>query len=890
MSEIMRWLMKLSLRLRSLFRRDAADGELDAELHFHIERQIVANVSAGMPPAEARRTALREFGGVEELKEECRDVRKTNYIHDLAQDLRYGLRMLRKSPGFTAVAVLTLALGIGANTAIFSVVDGVLLRPLEFPQPGRLMRITNSYPEGAFLAMRSDLHTMDVATYWDGTEFNLTGLGDPVRLDGSSVSAEFFSALGVKPALGRVFLAGEDHPGQDNVVVLSQALWRDRFGSDTNVIGRSVTLEGVSRQIVGVMPASFQFPSPKTQLWIPLHLDTGDLGAMWGGPFLPVIGRLRASATLEQARAELRQFAPRVVSMFPWKMPDNWKSAGLISLQQDFVGDVQTKLLVLLGAIGLVLLIACANVANLLLSRAATRQREMAVRTALGAGRWRICRQLLTESMILAICGGALGMLLSVNGLAWLKAILPADTPRLGTVAMDWRVLVFTAVVALLTGVIFGLAPALHASKIDLTESLKTGGQHSAAMGASHRLRSALAITEIALAVMLVTGAGLMVKSLWVLSHVNPGFQTESTVTARITPNESFCANFARCLGFYNDLVGRVRALPGVEEAALVSVLPLNGRVDAFAADLEDRPRAADNSAPMIFETVITPGYLRLMGIPLLQGRAFTTADQSPGAPPVALISASTARKYWPNQSAIGKHIKPVFVDTWMTIVGVVADVNEDSLAAKLPSWAEGAVYDAYGNASLLTPRHGRQQPTEMTLVVRTTKDQASITSALREAVSNLNAEVPVSEVQTLRAVVTESVSAPRSTMSLFTIFAALALVLGTVGIYGVVSYSVAQRTSEIGVRMALGAQRRDVLRLVMGHGTRLALVGVAAGIAGAFAATRAMASLLYGVTATDPLTFIAVVILLAVVTLAASYIPARRAMRVDPMVALRYE
>jgi putative ABC transport system permease protein len=879
----MRW-------LRRLLRKRALDNQLDSELRFHVEQQIADNIAAGMNPAEARRRALAQFGGVEYVKEECREARGTHFVEALLQDLRYAFRMLRKSPGFTAVVVLTLALGIGANTAIFSIVNGVLLRPLEFPQPERLMRITNSYPEGAFLAMRSDLHTMDVATYWEGTEFNLTGLGNPVRLDGSSVSAEFFSALGVKPTLGRVFLAGEDHPSQDNVVVLSQALWRDRFGSDVNVIGRSITLEGISRQIVGVMPASFQFLSPKTQLWVPLHLDTGNLGALFGGPFLPVIGRLRAGATLEQAHAELQQFAPRVVSMFPWKMPDNWKSASLISLQQDFVGEVQTKLLVLLGAIGLVLLIACANVANLLLSRAATRQREMALRAALGAGRWRICRQLLTESTILAILGGAFGMLLSVNGLAWLKAILPADTPRLATVTLDWRVLVFTAVVALLTGVIFGLAPALHASKIDLTESLKIGGQHSAAMGVSHRLRSVLAITEIALAVMLVTGAGLMVKSLWVLSHVNLGFQTESIVTARITPNESFCANFARCLGFYNDLVGRVRALPGVERAALVSVLPLNGRVDGFAADLEDHPRAADNSAPMIFETVITPDYLRLMGIPLLQGRAFTTADESPGAPPVALVSASTARKYWPNQSAVGKHIKPVFVDTWMKIVGVVADVNEYSVAAKLPSWADGAVYDAYGNASLLTPRHGRQQPTEMTLVVRTSNSQVNYAGLLRRSVAGLNPEVPVSEVQTLRAIASESVSAPRSTMSLFAIFAALALVLGAVGIYGVVSYSMVQRTSEIGIRLALGAQRRDVLHLVVAYGLRLAFAGVVAGIAGALAATRAMSSLLYGVSATDPLTFIAVAILLAAVTLAACYIPARRAMKVDPMVALRYE
>jgi predicted permease len=811
-------------------------------------------------------------------------------MHTLWQDVRYGARLLAKSPGFTAIAVMTLALGIGANTAIFSLVNGVLLRPLPFAEPGRLVSITDMYPDGALVAMGPILKTMDIAGYRDGAEFNLTGLGQPERLYGAEVSAEFFSVLESKPAKGRFFLSGEDQPGRDDVAILSDGLWQKKFGRDPNIIGRRVTLEGVSQEIVGVMPQDFQFPSSKTQVWLPLDLDPRAVGAYWGGSFMPLLGRLRPGQTIAEANTEIRSVLPRVRTMFPWRMPDLlWAGASVISLQQNLVGDVSTKLFVLLGAIGIVLLIACANVANLLLARSAARQKEIAVRAALGASPWRICRQLLTESLLLGMAGSALGLLLAVNGLAWLKAILPADTPRLTSVSIDWRVLAFAAGIAVLTGLILGIVPAMYASRIDLTESLKTGGQLSAA-AASHRLRSALAITEVALAVVLVIGAGLMVKSLWELSHVNPGFRSESVLTARITPNMAFCAEPARCQSFYDDLTDRVRALPGVEDAALVSVLPLDGRLKFFSADLEDHPRNPKDPASVIFESVIKPEYLRVMGIPLLQGRPFTSADTAPGAEAVALVTASTAKKYWPNQNAVGKHVKPVFMNDWITIVGVVGDVNEVSLAARLPEWADGAIYTPYGNNASAGGRHGRAQPTEMTLVLRTASDRGHFAEAVRTTVAALNPEVPVSEVKTLRTVVSDSETAPRSTMSLFAIFAVLALVLGAVGIYGVISYSVAQRTPEIGIRMALGAQRRDVMRLVMREGVRLALVGVGIGIVGALAATRLMSSLLFGVSATDPVTFAVVASLLTAVALAACWIPARRAARLDPIVALRYE
>ena len=812
-------------------------------------------------------------------------------MRTLLQDTRYGLRALARTPAFTTIAVLTLALGIGANTAIFSLVNGVLLRSLPFAKPERLVSVTGGsvwddvFPEGALAAMQANLRTVEVAGFTYNQQLNLTGVGDPVRLDGAAVSANLISLLGVRPEMGRVFLPGEDQPGKDNVVILSHELWEQKFGGAANVIGRQVMLEGVKRQVVGVMPEGFELASAKSQFWIPLHLDARSVGAFWGTGFMPVIGRLRPGATLEQARAEILAYIPRLRKMFPWQMPDVlWADCSVIPLQQGLVGSVSDKLLILFGAIGLVLLIACVNVANLFLARAAARQKEIAVRAALGAGRWRICRQLLTESVMLGIGGGALGLMLAFNGLAWLKALLPADTPRLASVTMDWRVLVFTAAIAILTGVIFGLAPALHASKIDLTEQLKGTGQQSGT--SSGRLRNVLAIAEIAVAVVLVVGAGLLVKSLWKLAHVDPGFRMESIVTARITPNDQFCADFGRCQSFYNDLLGGVKALPGVQDATIASAVPLQTHgVAAFAAEVEGHYRNPKDPAPVLSEKIITPEYFRVMGIPLLRGREFTAADMSPGAPAVALATEAMVRKYWPNEDPIGKHVKPVFDKNWTTIVGVVGDVNELSLDSPLPQWFDGAIYEPFGNDG-----RGRLSAAEKSIIVKVAGDVPSFTASLRKIVASLNPEAPVSEVQTMRTIVSESMTAPRSTMSLFAIFAGLALILGAIGIYGVISYAVAQRTPEIGIRMALGAQKRDVLRLVMGQGARLAVAGVAIGIAGAIAATRLMSSLLFGVTARDPATFAVVAILLVIVALAASFVPARRAMRLDPLVALRYE
>ena len=878
----MNWITQLRKR------QDLCD-DLSEEIREHLQEKTNDLIERGMSPEEASVAARREFGNVTLIEERGRETWHWMSLEDFLADLRYGARALRRNPGFTLVAVLTLALGIGANSAIFSLVNAVLLRQLPFSQPDRLVSLSdhNWYPQGGFVEMQKSLQTLDVAAYLPGTEFNLTGQGEAVRLTGTRVSANFFSLLGVQAELGRIFQPGEDQPGNNAKVILTHDLWEQKFQSDPRVIGRHIMLGDTSREIVGVMPADFRPASYQVECWVPLNLDpAGD--TYWREEWVPVIGRLREGKSRAQAQAEVELLQRRLLTMFPWKMPSTtWEPAKVIPLQQQIAGDARLKLLVLLGAIGLVLLIACANVANLLLARAAARQREMAVRATLGAGRWRICRQLLTESMLLGLTGAGVGLVLAHFGIVWLKATLPAnDIPGLATVSIDLRVLLFTGAIGVLTGIVFGLAPALQLSKVDLTESLKTGSKNAVAV--SHRLRSGLAVSEIALAVVLVTAAGLMVKSLWQLVHVDPGFRSESIVSARITPGPAFCDDFSRCQSFYNALLDRVRSLPGVRGAALVNALPLNGRVGFIAARFEGYPEdLGDKPEPLLFDSIVTPDYLSVMQVPLLQGRTFVASDMASDAEPVALITASTARKYWPGQDAVGKHVRAAWQKQWRRVVGVVADVHEESLSSPLPGWINGAIYEPFSvHAELIM----RRPAVELTLVVRETNDAQSFAGGLRQVVADLNHEVPVTEVRTLRQIVSDSASSARSTMSLFAIFAALALVLGAVGVYGVVSYSVSQRTSEIGVRMALGAQRSDIQRLVMGQGVRIALLGVGTGIAGAFALMRLMTKLLYGVTAADPATFVAVALLLTIVALAACYIPIRRAVRLDPLVALRYE
>jgi predicted permease len=867
-------------------RSDDQQQSLEQEIASHLEMSTRDHEDRGASPQQAAQAARREFGNPALVEHVTRDQWRGRWLEDLSQDLRHGARLLRRSPGFTIIAVLTLALGIGANTAIFSLVNSILLRPLPFAHAEQLVSINGNYPKGAFVALRERSKTMDLAAYAEGYEFNLTGLGDPVRLSGTPVSAELFSILGARAAIGRTFRSGDDAAGKNSFVILSNSLWQRQFKSDPNILGHLITLDGTQREIVGVMPADFRFPSPQTEVWTPIDIDPRNAHMYWGGDFMPTIARLRPAATLQQADTEIRFLQPQVATMFPWPMPKDWNpELSAVSLQTGLLGDVRSRLLILLAAVVLVLLIACANVANLTLSRASVREKEIAIRASMGAARHRIVRQLITESVLMASFGGALGLLLASVGLTLLKSTLPADTPGLGDVAIDWRVLVFTAALVIFTGIVSGIAPAFHSSRTDLTESLKAGGRGST-LSKGRRVRSVLVIGELALAVLLVSAAGLLIHSLWALSHVDPGFHSANVLTARITPNENFCADQGRCFSFYRDLLREARAIPGVEEASLINTLPLGGRLQKRSSDVEGYIPTTEKPAPLFWLNTISPGYFNAMRIPIASGREFNEADTT-GNPRSVIISAETARRFFPNQDAVGKHLRLIGQEDWCTIVGVANDVRAYDLRRNLPTWMDGMIYVPYGPGAT---REDGSVPAQMTLVLRSASAVPQLEKSIRELTASLNPEAPVSDLKAMPDILSGETSAPRSIASLFAAFAALALVLGVIGIYGVISFFVGQRTREIGIRIAMGAQRRDILKLVVNEGLTLTVIGIGAGLAAAFALTSFLSSFLYGVSATDPFDFAAVAALFAIVALVASYIPARRAMRVDPLTALRYE
>jgi putative ABC transport system permease protein len=891
----MRWLTKISLRFRSLFRRRAADGELDSELRFHLEREIAARVSAGMTPREARQTALREFGGVEQLKEECRDMRKTNYLHDLAQDLRFAVRMLRKSPGFAVVAVLTLALGIGANTAIFSVVDALLLKPLPYRDPSRLVMVWEHHsPSGAehnvasppdVLDWQAQNQAFDGMAYFADVHANLTGRASPQVVVLQYTSANFFDVLGVKPMLGRGFAPANGQAGQDHVVILSYDLWKERYGANPAIIGSSIELNGAAYTVLGVAPENFDLfiaegslTGDHAELWAPIVLSPQDLDRSKTGRYLTVVARLKPDISITQAQSQMNVIAARLTAKYP-QYNGNW-GVNVVPLREEVSGSVRPALLVLLGAVGFVLLIACANVASLFLSRAAGRKKEMAVRAALGAGRWRIVRQLLSESILLAFLGGALGISLAIWGTDALLHSIPAKLLDISSTPVDFRVLAFAAGIMLLSGILFGILPSYAAAHSEISASLQEGGRGSSLNRRSRLIHNGLVVTEIALALVLLAGAGLLIESFARLTHVNPGFNANNLLTFKLhLPNDKYKSD-ASDIGFFRELDEKLSHLPGVRSVAMENLAPFSGfSAEGVATDVmlpgqESLPQAQRPDAAV---RVVGFDYFRTMEIPFIAGRAFSPAELAEEKH-VVIINNTFAQKYFPGSNPIGQKITIDMKDTNVPseIIGIVGDLHGADLSAA--PWP--TVYWPYPELTY----------SGMTIILRTESDPLALAPSAREVVQSLDKDEPISQVATMDQLISDSVARSRFSTYLLAVFAALAMALACIGIYGVMAYATAQRRNEIGIRMALGAQRRDVLRLILGQGAKLALLGAVIGVAGGLALTRLLKSQLYGISASDPFTFVIVTILLVGVALAACYIPARRAMRVDPMVALRYE
>jgi predicted permease len=894
--------MRLFSPIRSWFRgmlhRARLEREMDGELRFHVDAYADDLRRSGVPQQEALRRARLEFGAIERAKEECRDERGVRVLETLLQDLRYAARTLRKSPGFTVVAVLTLALGIGASTAVFSLVSAILLKPLPYPEPDRIVLPELVSPPGVnlgseyfpwgekqFRLVTRDTHPFQAFGAFQNDSFNLTGSGEPYFLDGFRASAEFFPALGISPALGRTFTAEEDQPGHEYEVVLSNQLWRERFGADPNILGRAVQLNGYAYTVVGVMPAGFVFPRAEempssfnfpreAQLWVPLAVATEPKG---GPSELAVIARLKAGIGIEQAQAAMDLVTRHAEEKDPqWK---GWFNTRIVPLTRQIVGETERPLQLMLGAVGIVLLIACSNVANLLLARSLGRQKEFTLRAALGADRSRLIRQLLTESLLIAGIAGAAGIVIAKAGIYFVKTFGPSNIPRLREVTLDLPVLSFTVAVSLVTGMLFGLVPAIAATQRNLVDSLKEGGQRGGVNPASPRLRNALLVSQVALALVLVISAGLLTRTFFRMLGADGGFNPERVLTFQLSLPAVKYPDQNHIVPLLRNALERLRAIPGVQSAGIGETVPMGGEGESTVIRFTDHLETNQKELPFANYTIISPGYLSSVGTPLLRGRDFSEADTADSLP-VAIVNATMEKKYWPGRSALGEHVGPGSTRfPLLTIVGVVADVKHTSLREQ----SAPEMYVLYTQ---------KQWPSmlNMRVALRTKTDPASVTQSVREAIRAVDPDLPLAKVATLTTLVSDSLSQPRFAMLLLASFGLLALLLASIGMYGVISYSVMQRTQEIGIRIALGAERHNVLGMVLRQGARLALIGIGVGLVGAFAATRAIGGFLYGIEATDPLTFVAVSLLLIAIGLLACYLPARRATRVDPIVALRYE
>ena len=866
-------------------------SDVDAELAFHLARRVEELMERGLSADDAHREAAARFGNPEYTRQYCRDedvrrereTRHTTMLEELRQDLVYALRALRSAPGFALVALLTLALGIGANTAIFSVVRGVLLSPLPFPDADRVIRVWHAnqsendlksqVSEPDFLEWKAEsTRFASLAAYWyapGGSGADLTGVGNPERIQGAYFTPGFFETLGARAALGRTIRPEEAVVGNDRFVVLSDGLWRRRFGADRTIIGRPLTIQGDLFTVVGVMPPAFTFPADRIDFWMPLSIMGPDaIGRQRASRFLDVFGRLGPNVTMAQARDELAALSRRIAERE--QDARGWTDVTMLPVREALIGDVRRPLLVLLGAVAFVLLITCVNIAGLLLARATARQRELAVRSALGAGRGRILRQLLTESVVLALIGGALGVALAYAGVGALRALGASELPRAAAIRIDGTVMLYAFAVSTLAGLLFGLLPALGATSRNLQAVLRAGSRGSVG-NAGQKLRGALVVAEVALAVVLVVGAGLATKSFSRMLEIDPGFKPENVLAVRVGMHYDKYGD-ERIRGYYESLLASIAAVPGVEAVGAAKDFPLRGTGELRPPTIPAGENGSDRQVRVPALHVSTD-FFRAMGIPMRAGRSFTSADRE-DAPLVWIVNEAFAKRYWPNEPAVGKVLRMGRAS--IQIVGVVSDFRQKNLTDP----PEPTVYMHY----LQNMRAG------LSIAVRTVGDPLRYANAVREAIWSVDRDQTITSVETLSAVVGGNVARPRLLASLLVLFGVMGLSLGALGIYGVLAYAVSQRRQEIGVRVALGATPRSVLGLVIGQGMTLAIIGVVAGIAGALILTRVMTTVLYEVRPTDPMTFAVVVIVLLGTAFVASWLPARRAVRIDPVQALRYD
>jgi len=876
------------LRVRGVFvRREAI--EFDAELESHIAMDVEARVRAGASRDEARREALMRLGGAEQARQVYRERATLPPLESFLQDFRFALRQMRRAPGFTITAVLTLALGIGANAVIYTLVDSILLRPLPYARQERLVRIagTNApvFPKGWIRELGSHATALkSVAGYGPDAESNITDADVPERVFGATVTVNAFDVLGVRPATGSFFSAQDAVAGEDHDVVLSYGYWRQHFGGETGAIGRQIRIDGVSRRVIGVMPAGVHFPYADTQFVVPVSYKGGDVFDPWFNFDLRGFGRLTDGATPAQAQAELRRLHAVLLPVFPFRMPDIWASdMSVVPLLESQTGAMRPRLLLLFGAVGLILLIACANVANLMLARASAREREIAVRSALGASGKRLVQQLLSESVVVGLTAGAVGLGAAAASLRIFVGLLPADTPRIQDVSLHWGDVAFTLGASVFAGLVFGLIPSVKMAGMNLLSTLRMDGRGLAGQGSRFGISKILVMAQIGLTVVVITAAGLVLHSLYRITKVDPGFRTDHIVTAEVALDAASCKEKGKCGAFFDAVMDRSRGIAGVESAALVDSLPLSGRADNYVFDAEDHPRDARQGALLATSRVVSPGYFDVLGVQVVRGRLLDQQDVS-GTTHAVVVNEHMAQRLWPGQNAIGKHLLDVVDEKTPAVwnpekASVVVGVVRNAL--------EGGLQEGFKDEVFLPLTTDRDQPV-MYAVLRTRTSASETAAGLRSAVASVNSLVPVTRVRTMDDLVSNSVAAPRALAVLLLGFGALAIVIGAVGVYSLIAYIVSWRTREIGLRLALGAQRWQIVMGVVRESLFLALAGSVAGLAGAIALSRVLHSFLFEVSAVDPLTFGTVPVLMALVAVTAAWVPARRAAGVDPMEALR--